>query len=463
MTNLAKGANVPLPDTELLATLTWRPGPGVPGVDASALVLNGQRRVRGDDDLVFYNQPAHPSGAVVRRLGRPGEECLGLDLTRIPADVESVMLAASADGGPFGRVPGLRLRVTDAGTGAMVVAFDIGDATTETAFVFGELYRRAGGWRFRAVGQGYASGLAGLATDFGITVSDEPVQRPRTASRPVSAPRPASASRPVSAPRPASAPPSQPLPLKKQRLISMEKRLADEGHGGLLSFTKKAASSLEKHGLGEHTARVALCLDMSASMYDFYESGQVQTLAERVLSLALRFDDNEEVDVFPFATFAEESGGMGLANYQGRIGTLHEEADVGRSTEYGEAMRMVRGRYFGSEDTRSVPLLADSRAPKPPVFVMFVTDGATSEPEVALEHLRSSSYEPLFWQFMAIGEPDEFEFLAELSARPGPYLDNIGFFSVRDPAELTDDQLYDLLLARYPRWLEAARGRGLTA
>ncbi|MFF2521947.1 VWA domain-containing protein [Streptomyces liangshanensis] len=443
MTHLAKGANIPLPTTELRATLTWRPGPGVPDVDASALVLDGRRRVRGDDDLVFYNQPVHPSGAVVREPGRPGEECLGLDLGRVPDEVVSVVLAASADGGPFGRVPGLRLQVTDAGTGAMVVAFDIGDATTETAFVFGEVYRRAGGWRFRAVGQGYASGLAGLATDFGVAVADEE-PGPEALS-----PRSSSVSLPSSR-------------LKKARLISMEKRLAEEGHAALLAYTKEAAVPLERHGLAEHTARVALCLDMSASMSDLYEAGQVQALAERVLALALRLDDNGEVDVFPFATFAEEAGGMGLGDYRGRIGTLHQEADVGASTDYGEAMGLVRGRYVGSADSRSVPLLAGPGAGEPPVFVMFVTDGATSEKEVALEHLRSSSCEPVFWQFMAIGEPDEFEFLADLSARPGPYLDNIGFFSVRDPAGLTDDQLYELLLARYPGWLAAARGRGLT-
>ncbi|MFJ2648835.1 VWA domain-containing protein [Streptomyces sp. NPDC087420] len=302
------------------------------------------------------------------------------------------------------------------------------------------------------MGQGYASGLAGLATDFGVAVSDEQPPAPAGPWSPSQA-----------APSlPASSPPSSRL--KKRRLISMEKRLADEGHGELLSYTRKAAVSLEKHGLGEHTARVALCLDMSASMSDLYESGQIQALAERVLALALRFDDNGEVDVFPFATFAEEAGGMGLADYRGRTGVLHQEADVGGSTDYGEAMRLVRGRYAGSADLRSAPLLpdADAGAVEPPVFVMFVTDGATSGPEAALEHVRSSSYEPVFWQFMAIGEPDEFEFLAELSARPGPYLDNIGFFSVRDPGELTDEQLYDLLLARYPRWLAAARGRGLT-
>ncbi|WP_446038793.1 VWA domain-containing protein [Streptomyces sp. SID1121] len=458
MTNLAKGANVPLSTTELRATLTWRPGPGVPDVDASALVLDGRRRVRGDDDLVFYNQPVHPSGAVVRGPGRPGEECLRLDLGRVPAEVASVVLAASADGGPFGRVPGLRLQVTDAGTGAMVVAFDIGDATTETAFVFGEVYRRAGGWRFRAVGEGYASGLAGLATDFGVAVSDDPPPPgPGAPSRPAS-------SRPVSSP-PA---PSSPARLKEQRLTSMEKRLAEEGHGELLSYTRKAAVSLEKHGLAGHTARVALCLDRSASMSGLYASGRVQALAERVLALALRLDDNGEVDVIPFATVAEAAGSMGLADYPGRTAVLHQEADVDGSADYGAVIRLVRGRYSGSVDLRSVPPLADAKAGagagavEPPVFVMLVTDGATSESEVVLEQLRSSGYEPVFWQFMAIGEPDEFAFLAELSARPGPYPDNIGFFSVRDPGELTDEQFYDLLLARYPHWLAAARGRGLT-
>ncbi|MFJ1599361.1 VWA domain-containing protein [Streptomyces sp. NPDC088261] len=457
MTNLAKGANVPLPTTELRATLTWRPGPGVPDVDASALVLDGRRRVRGDDDLVFYNQPVHPSGAVVSGPGRPGEECLRLDLGRVPAGVASVVLAASADGGPFGRVPGLRLQVTDAGTGAMVVAFDIGDATTDTAFVFGEVYRRAGGWRFRAVGQGYASGLAGLATDFGVAVADDPPP-----------PGPGAPGRAVSSQSATTPPaPSSPSPLKKQRLISMEKRLAEDGHDALLSYTRKAAVSLETHGLADHTARVALCLDMSASMSGLYESGRVQALAERVLALALRWDDNGEVDVFPFAAVAEEAGSMGLADYRGRTVALHQEAGVGGSTDYGEAIRRVRGRYLGSEDLRSLPPLADAGAGEgegavgPPVFVVVVTDGATSEPEVALEQLRSSRYEPVFWQFMAIGEAEEFAFLAELSARPGPYLDNLGFFSVRDPRELTDDQLYDLLLARYPRWLDAARGRGL--
>jgi tellurite resistance protein TerA len=92
--------------------------------------------------------------------------------------VESVVLTASVDGGTFGQVPGLYVRVIDADSGVETARFDSADATSETAFVLGELYRRSGGWRFRAVGQGYDTGLAGLATDFGITVDDRTPSAP---------------------------------------------------------------------------------------------------------------------------------------------------------------------------------------------------------------------------------------------------------------------------------------------
>jgi stress response protein SCP2 len=172
MAGLPKGANVPVDAAAVRAVLSWTGGAGVPDVDGSALLLRADGRVASDADFVFYNQPQHPSGTV-RHAGKSGTaDTVEVDLARLPPEVERVVLAASADGGPFGRVPGLRLVVSDAGSGAAVAEFDVA-ADAETAMVTGELYRRAGRWRFRAVGQGYASGLAGLATDFGITV-DEP-------------------------------------------------------------------------------------------------------------------------------------------------------------------------------------------------------------------------------------------------------------------------------------------------
>ncbi|MFD9032343.1 TerD family protein [Streptomyces sp. NPDC059567] len=166
--------------------LGWRSGAGVPDVDASALLLVSGK-VRSDTDFVFYNQPEHASGSV-RHEGKraagggaeDGAENAGgamtdvgtVDLERVEPVVEQIVLAASVDGGDFGRVPGLYIRVVDADSGTEIARYDSTDASVETAFVLGALYRRQGEWKFRAVGQGYGSGLEGLATDFGITVEE---------------------------------------------------------------------------------------------------------------------------------------------------------------------------------------------------------------------------------------------------------------------------------------------------
>ncbi|MGQ4384079.1 TerD family protein, partial [Streptomyces sp. SAS_270] len=173
---MPKGSNVPVPTSALRVELGWRAGPGVPDADASALLLVSGK-VRSDGDFVFYNQPAHSSGAV-RHLGKQNTggqvtDSLLVDLARVEPAVETVILAASSDGGAFGQVPGLYIQVLDDQQGTQVARFDSTDASVETAFVLGEFYRRQGAWKFRAVGQGYSSGLEGLATDYGITV-DEP-------------------------------------------------------------------------------------------------------------------------------------------------------------------------------------------------------------------------------------------------------------------------------------------------
>ncbi|MCO4696136.1 hypothetical protein LRR80_02193 [Streptomyces sp. RO-S4] len=204
---MPKGSNTPVPATALRVEVGWRSGPGAPDADASALLLAGGK-VRSDADFVFYNQPAHASGAVrhegKRQAGGQVTDTLLVDLTRVEPGIETVILAASSDGGSFGQVPGLYIEVKDAANGTQAARFDPDGATTETAFVLGEFYRRQGAWKFRAVGQGYSSGLEGLATDYGITV-DEPQHAapPATPQAPPAAP-------PVTARRPPAAPPVAP-------------------------------------------------------------------------------------------------------------------------------------------------------------------------------------------------------------------------------------------------------------
>ncbi|MFI9748059.1 TerD family protein [Streptomyces sp. NPDC052494] len=178
---MLKGSNVPLDTAAVRAVLCWTPGPGVPDVDASALLLGTDGRVRSDEDFVFYNQPRHPSGAVRRlpkkRVAQGLTDTVEADLGGLEASVDRVVVAASSDGGTFRSVSDLRILLYDATAGPdrePLALFDVTAETgEETAVICGELYRRGDAWKFRAVGQGYPTGLVGLATDFGISVDED--------------------------------------------------------------------------------------------------------------------------------------------------------------------------------------------------------------------------------------------------------------------------------------------------
>ncbi len=176
---MLKGSNVPLEATTVRAVLRWTPGQGVPDVDASALLLGPDGRVRSDEDFVFYNQPRHPAGKVWRlgkkRVAEGLTDTIQTELTGVESGVSRILLVASADGVTFDRVQALRILLYDAaGPGAEALAyFDVKPETgQETALICGELYRRGEGWKFRALGEGYSNGLQGLATDYGISVDE---------------------------------------------------------------------------------------------------------------------------------------------------------------------------------------------------------------------------------------------------------------------------------------------------
>ncbi|WP_225728846.1 MULTISPECIES: TerD family protein [unclassified Nocardia] len=169
---LSKGANAPVPTSLLAVVVSWRSGPVI---DANALLLDGSGRVRADRDLVFYNAPRHISQAVtLDQEPAPRTARLSVSLPRTESDVERIVVAGSVDNGTFGDLAGLAVTVHDADGPALTFEIDAPDPVT--AMVFGEFYRRDGGWRFRAVAQGWDNGLAGLVTEFGVRV-DEPVRR----------------------------------------------------------------------------------------------------------------------------------------------------------------------------------------------------------------------------------------------------------------------------------------------
>ncbi|AWW39795.1 MULTISPECIES: TerD family protein [Streptomyces] len=215
---MLKGSNVPLEATTVRAVLRWTPGQGVPDIDASALLLGPDGRVRSDEDFVFYNQPRHPSGKVWRLGKKRGTEGLTdtiqTDLSGVESDVSQILLVASADGVAFDCVRTLRILLYDAAApdGEALAYFDVKPETgEETALICGELYRRGDGWKFRALGEGYSNGLKGLATDFGISVDESEAAAHGTAAAAAaqSSPSAPELSRPLPPEQPAAGVPQQ--------------------------------------------------------------------------------------------------------------------------------------------------------------------------------------------------------------------------------------------------------------
>ena len=187
---LTKGGNVSLSKsapnlTAIMVGLGWdaRSTTGADfDLDASALLLGANGRVLSDSHFVFFNNLRSPDGSVehtgdnLTGEGEGDDEVIQVDLAAVPPFVQKIVFAVSiydADNRRqnFGGVRNAFIRVVDQVTNREITRFDLSeDASMETAMVFGELYRRDADWKFRAVGQGYASGLRGIAQDFGVNV-----------------------------------------------------------------------------------------------------------------------------------------------------------------------------------------------------------------------------------------------------------------------------------------------------
>ncbi|MCF3964332.1 TerD family protein, partial [Streptomyces fuscigenes] len=189
MTAMTPGSNLPLPATRVTVAVA-----APVRLDVSALLLTDAGKVRSDDDFIFYNQPAGP-GVTHRAGGGSAPDAIVVDTAALPAGIEKVVVTASpdAEGATFrGTEPTATVTATD--DGSAVATFTPPSLGSETALVIVELYRRGGAWKVRAVGQGYADGLAGIATDFGVSV-DEPAAPAAPPQAPV-APAPPQAAPP---------------------------------------------------------------------------------------------------------------------------------------------------------------------------------------------------------------------------------------------------------------------------
>lgn len=207
----------------------------------------------------------------------------------------------------------------------------------------------------------------------------------------------------------------------------------------IIDLSKKSGVRLEVH-----QAKVVVVMDKSGSMYSNFHNGDVQAMLTRLLPLALRFDDNGELEVFVFDTDCRIiTPSMTIGNFSTYVHThiiKKGHGPCGGGTFYAPAI----------ETTLKAMDCANSSIP---TFVIVITDGENSDKVQTDAAIRKSSEFPVFYQFIGIGS-EEFTYLRRLDDLGGRKVDNTAFISCRDIAKMSDDELYAKLLEQYPQWLK---------
>ncbi|WP_063049111.1 vWA domain-containing protein [Nocardia arthritidis] len=425
---LVKGQNGALEVARVLVSVRT-----AAAVDVSALLVTEAGRVRSDADFVFFNQPSAPGVSLGQ--GTPG--ALSVSLSDLPVDIAQVRAVLTLDdpAQTFGGVAPLVATVADA-AGNMLYEYRIEGLGSESVVIALELYRRQGGWKVRAVGQGYAGGFAALVTDHGVSVDEEPVVEAPSANR--AAPDPSAGLTPA----------TDVFTVPGEAKLSFEKRAK-------LDLRKREVAKvlIDKNAFGIR-ARVVLVVDKTGSMNRQYRDQVVHRVVQRMIPVATQLDDDGTLEAYLYArSFAKlpditvEHGDEWARTYLHLTG-IHGGIDYDALGARNEELPIMRD-------------IIDSLCPGGrPTLVLFFTDGGFAKKREIAALMREASLLPAFWQFVGLGRANYglLRTLDELSDRA---VDNAGFFALDDIDQVDDAQLYTRLLGEFPDWLRAARNANI--
>lgn len=197
-----------------------------------------------------------------------------------------------------------------------------------------------------------------------------------------------------------------------------------------------------KTDMTNHSARVAIAMDYSGSMSNMFSNGEVQEIVTRLLPIALKFDDNEELESWLFSNDCERINPVTISNYQNYVKNFMLNAGMYMGgTEYAPVLKDIV-KYYKDNNPSDIP-----------AFVIFITDGDNSDENVTDSIVRKLSEYNMFVQFVGIGNGSSFKYLRKLDNLSGRKSDNTGFITVQDMNRLNDEQLYTEMLRQYNDWL----------
>lgn len=460
---LSRGATTPLAGDDLSIAVS---GAQTGTVDLMAFQLTDAGRVRGDHDLVFFNQPASVEGALRLVAG----DRLTLSLAGVPQDVATIAVAVALDEATTGSLAAIQGLGVSVQAGSETLECPVEGLTTERAVVLLEVYRRQGAWKLRNVSAGWDGGLADLVREHGVSVDDEAPDAPTSApqagasiapvpSAPSTTPAPASVTpsvaTPLTSPPPAPPTPADPATPDGVRSVPGEQRLSFEKRQRLDLRKREVAKVLLTKGAPTARARVVMVIDKTGSMRRQYSTRVVHRVVERMIPVAIQLDDDGSLEAYLY--------GSSFARLP--------DVTVEQADEWSDTFLHLDGTHGGISYRRiggyndEIPIMSEvlstlrQRDPMP-TLVLFFTDGGFSQRGPITELVRQASGLPAFWQFVGIGRAN-YGLLTALDELEGRVVDNVGFFELDDIDAVADSELYARLLGEFPDWLRAARAAGI--
>ena len=382
--------------------------------DYTCFGVDENEKLSDDRYMIFYNQTVSPQNEIsYAEIGGGAEFTVNLE--KIPASIQKLIFTGSIDGaGKMGEISACKIFIEQYGKESILTEFNGADFENEKAVTALEIYRK-NGWRFNIVARGFDGGLDVLLKFYGGEQAED-----------------------------------KPAPKK----VSLEKKIS-EGAPKLISLVKPLKVALEKKNLQETVARVALVMDISGSMYSTYENGTVQEIVNKIVPLAVQFDDDGELDFWYYGSICRRMDSVTLQNYEKAVPAdwAHLMNDLKCGNNEPAVMREVIAEYKKS---------------RLPAYVVFISDGGVSYETEIKNLLIESSRMPIFWQFVGLGGAGFFgRFLGsygifeKLSTLSGRYVDNANFFALDDFRKVDNAELYSRLLNEFPIWLKEIKRKGI--
>ncbi len=394
--------------------------------------VDGNDTLSDDRYMVFYNQTSSPSGEIAYTAAQ-NSAVFKIDLSRIPANIRKLVFTVSIDGsGIMGEIGSHSLKIRQNGAEALSLSLAGGDFQQEKAIITAEIYKKEG-WRINAVARGFNGGLEELLNNYGGEAENDP-----PTSAPVQNPTPDPAPIPTPAPVQNTAPPAN-----RQSAVEIIQQKAP----ALVQSAAALERIVQQRGINNVSAKVAVVMDMTKTMLWDYEDGTISKAISKFMPVIAQLDGNCQADFWLYGDIPREMPPINFDNYDNAIPRdwARIMQELGGGNDELKVMNAVAQKYSGVRN---------------PVYVIFVTVGSVQGGNAVADFIRQQSNTPVYWQFIGLNGM-RYGDIEHPESIQGRTVDNVGFFEADDFDDVNDISLYNMMFAKFPRWLNEIKQKGM--